>query len=384
MNLSETIDIQKIINWRRHMHMYPEISFKEYETAKYIAGEIAKYPDVEILHPAGNSVIGVLKGGKSGKTVGLRADFDALPITEEADVDFKSRNPGVAHVCGHDCHAAMLLGALDAMYKIRDELSGTVKFIFQHAEEQVPGGAQEITRSGALNDVQAFYASHVFPDAPAGTIKVSPGCITANTDSFHIKIFGTGAHGAMPEKGIDSLLIGTEIVQALNFIISRCVSAFDNAVLTIGSFHAGAAPNIVPDTAEISGTVRSLKPDVRDLIEQNIKDMANAICTAYGALCETEYERGDVSVVNDEKLWEIFKKSVAEMLPDINITEMRPMMGGEDFSAYQAIAPSLFVSIGAGPKSGERYVNHHPKFLVDEEALPIGTALYIAFATGAL
>ncbi|MCL2436826.1 MAG: amidohydrolase, partial [Clostridiales bacterium] len=249
-------------------------------------------------------------------------------------------------------------------------------------EESVPGGAQEIVKSGVLDDVQAFYASHVFPDAPPGILKCSPGTMTANTDVFQIKILGKGTHGAQPEKGIDSLLIGTEIVQAINFIVPRYVSAFANAVITVGCFHAGTAANIVPHTADITGTVRTMDPTVRDFIEQKISDMANGICAAYGATCEFQYERGYASVVNDEPLCEAFKKAALEMLPEINIVDMKPFMGGEDFSAYQQIAPSLFVSIGAAPTSGESFVNHHPKFYINEDAFPIGTALYIAFATG--
>jgi amidohydrolase len=248
--------------------------------------------------------VAVLKGGKPGKTVGLRADFDALPVTEEADVAFKSKVPGVSHACGHDCHAAMLLGALDALYQVKDELHGTIKFIFQHGEEAVPGGALEIVKSGVLDDVQAFYASHVFPDALPGVVKCSPGTMTANTDFFRITIVGKGTHGAQPEKGIDSLLVGTEVVQAINFIVSRSVSAFENAVITVGSFHAGTAPNIVPHTAEIKGTVRTMDPKVRDFIEQKISDSANGICSAYGAKCTFHYERGYASVINDEALCE--------------------------------------------------------------------------------
>ena len=374
---------EKVINWRRFMHKYPEISFKEEKTAAYIAGEIAKYEGVEIFKPAGNSIVAVLTGGKPGKVVALRADFDALPIVEEADVPFKSENVGVMHACGHDCHAAMLLGALDVLHGRRDELPGRVVFIFQHAEELLPGGAQEIVKSGILGQfgIEAFFAVHVFPDAPVGTVKISPGNMMANTDAFKINIQGRGAHGAMPETGIDTLLIGTEVVQALNFITSRYVAAFDNAVLSIGKFSAGTAPNIIPDTAVIEGTVRSMKPKTRDMIENRVKEMAKNICAAYGGTCSVDYLRGYTSVYNDDRLCREFKEVIAKTLPELNMVDMLPLMGGEDFSAYQAIAPTLFLSLGAMPASGEWYINHHPKFELNEDVLPVGTALYAVFAT---
>ena len=395
MNIMELIDIEKITKWRRHLHKFPEVSFNERETSKYIAAEIAaNFPDVQILRWGDQNVadklpnyglVGVLKGGKPGKTLALRADFDALPMNEETDLEFKSVYEGAAHTCGHDCHAAMLLGAMDVLYKIRAELAGTILFVFQHAEEYVPGGAQAIIDTGVFNDfnVQAFYASHVFPNTPVNTIKFSPGSATANTDSFKIEIQGKGGHGSMPEKCIDSVVIGTEVVQALNFIVSRYISAFDPAVVTVGKFSAGTTFNIIPDTAEILGTVRSMKPEVRDLIEQKIHELATDICKAYDATCNVTYKRGYASVVSDADLCTLFNNIVAETLPGIKVVDADPLMVGEDFSAYQAIAPTLFVSLGAMPKCGEYYINHHPKFMVNEDVLPLGTALYVAFATKA-
>ena len=380
MDITKLIDMEKLVAWRRHLHMYPEVAFHETETAKFIEGELKKYPGVEVLRPAGNAVIGVLRGGKPGKTVGLRADFDALPITEEADVEFKSKNVGIMHACGHDCHTAMLLGALDALYKVKDELCGTVKFIFQHAEELIPGGAKGIVDSGVLNDVSAFYASHVFTESPVGSVKTAVGPVSANSDRFTITVIGKGTHAAKPETGIDSLLIGAEIVQGLNYIVSRNVSSFERAVVTVGTFKAGTSFNIIPHTAEIMGTVRTFNPNVQNTIEKRVNEIANGISGAYGARCEIQYERGYASIINDEDLCRLFHEIAAKTLPDVKVSEFEPMMGGEDFSAYGAIAPTLFASIGAGPSSGEVYMVHHPKFVVDEDALPIGAALYAAFA----
>jgi len=274
----------------------------------------------------------------------------------------------------------MLLGAIDVLYGIRSNLCGTVKFIFQHAEELPPGGAVDIVKSGILNDVDAFYGSHIFVDAPAGVIKAAAGPVSANADIFKITLQGKGSHAARPEKGVDTLLIGAEVVQALNFIVSRNVSAFDNAVVTIGAFNAGHAHNIIPDTAEILGTVRTTNPETRQTIKKRIEDALNGICAAYGATSQLDYICGYNAVINDVGLYDFVKSIATKALPNVKVIQMQPMMGGEDFSAYSTIAPAFFAGIGAGPTDGEYFEGHHPKFRVDEAALPIGTAMYVAFA----
>lgn len=380
MDIRSLINEESIINWRRHFHMYPEVAFKEFEGAKYIADELAKFPGIEVLRPTETSVVGVLKGGKPGKVIGLRADFDALPIEEEADVPFKSKNPGVMHACGHDFHAAMLLGAAQVLHKIKDELCGTVKFIFQHAEEVDPGGASQIIATGVLDDVGVFYGAHVSADDPVGIVAAAPGPVYANADFVSVKIQGKGAHAARPDQGIDTILVGAEVVQALNFIVSRNVRSADRAVLTIGIFHAGTAENIIPDSAHIAGTVRTYTPEVRDLMEERINQVTKGICDAYGAKATVNYERGYSAVVNDDELYDFFTKLVPEVLPDVNMKVMEPIMGAEDFSAYGKIAPALFAGIGASVAGEVRYGHHHPKVQFNEKALPIGAALYIAFA----
>ena len=383
MDIMSLINIEKITNWRRHFHMYPEVAFKEYESSNYIAKELENYPDIEILRPTETSIVAVLKGGKPGKVVGLRADFDALPVEEETDLPFKSKNAGVMHACGHDFHPAMLLGAVDVLCGIKDELCGTVKFIFQHAEEKEPGGASQIIATGVLDDVNAFYGCHVSADEPAGTLLAASGPIYANADFFGIDIQGKGAHAARPEQGIDTILVGAEVVQALNYIVSRNVTSKERAVLTVGTFHAGTADNIIPDSARITGTVRTYTPKIRSLIEGKISTLAENICEAYGASCIVEYKRGYDAVVNDAGLYDLFKKIAGETLPDLTVNVREPLMGGEDFSAYGAIAPIFFAGIGARYEAEEFFGHHHPKVRFDEDALPAGTALYIAFAMNA-
>lgn len=362
--------------------MYPEVAFKEHETTAYIAAQLAQYPGVEVLQDTRHfktGLVAVLKGGKPGKTVALRADFDALPILEEADVPYASKNPGVMHACGHDMHAAMLLGAVDVLHAMKDELCGTVKFIFQHAEELPPGGAREIVASGLLGDVEAFYGCHISAEHPVGTVGLAAGPIYANTDSFTITIQGKGAHAAAPHTGVDPLLIGTEIVQALNFIVSRNIPPNEAAVVTVASFNSGTSHNIIPDTAKILGTVRTYKAEIRDLVEQRINETVQGICAAYGAACKVDYMQGYACVDNDEGLHHLMEKLVPKTLPQATITIQEPRMGGEDFSAYGNIAPAYFSRLGAAPKSGVSNA-HHPKFVVNEDALPLGCALYVAFA----
>ena len=380
MDILKTVDLEKVVNWRRHFHMYPEVGFKEYEGSAYIAGELEKYPGVEVLRPTKTSVVAVLKGGKPGKVIGMRADFDSLPIEEEADVPFKSKNPGVMHACGHDFHAAMLLGAIDVLHKMKDEIEGTIKFIFQHAEEVDPGGASQIIATGVLDDVEAFYGSHVSAEDPVGMLSAAPGPVYANADFFQVNIQGKGAHAARPDQGIDTILVGSEVVLALNHIVSRNVKSSERAVLTIGKFHGGTAENIIPDTVTMGGTVRSYLPEVRELMEERIRAVAKGICLAHGAKEEVRYEKGYSAVVNNEALYKLFLSYAAKVLPDADIKKMEPIMGGEDFSAYGNIAPSLFVGIGANVESENYYGHHHPKVRFNEDALPIGTALYVAFA----
>ncbi|MDR1467435.1 MAG: amidohydrolase [Oscillospiraceae bacterium] len=384
INVDEFINQQKIVEWRRHFHMFPELSFQEYETTKYIIEQLSNYPELDILRPTKTGLIAVIKGEKPGKVVALRADIDALPIQEETDVEFKSKNPGIMHACGHDCHAAMLLGAIDVLYRIKNELSGTIKFIFQHAEEDGrSGGAEEFVKSGFLNDVEAFYGSHVFPEFSVGVVLAGSGPVWASSDAFNIEVIGKGGHAAYPEKAVNPIIIGAEIVRALNLIISNDVIANESAVVTVGSFHAGTMSNIIPNSCEIKGIVRAHQPRVREFIEQKIKLLLDDVDTSYGTKCKLTYSYGYSAVINDENLYHLLKKIATEYLPNIKIEEMNPTMYAEDFSAYRAIAPSFFACIGSKPDSDEYFELHHSRFNINEKVLAIGTALYVEFALSA-
>jgi len=380
LDILKKINKEKLIAWRRHFHMYPEIAYQEFESQQYILDQLKAYPELEVHTPAGTSVVAVLKAAKPGKVVGLRADFDALPIEETADVPFKSKNPGKMHACGHDFHAAMLLGAVDTLYAMKDELCGTIKFIFQHAEEVEPGGAIEIVNSGILDDVEAFYGAHVSAGDACGVIAAASGPIYAAADVFEINISGKGGHAARPDATIDTLLVGTEIVQALNYIVSRNVPSINRSVLTVGMFRAGSAFNIIPDTAEIQGTVRTYNAETRALITRRIHEITDNICAAYGATASVVYNNGYEPVYNDEYLYEVFKKTVQAYLPETTLEKFEPIMGGEDFSAYKKIAPIFFAGVGAKDEAAEPVGHHNPRLILNEGCLPIGCALYVTMA----
>lgn len=373
-NLSE----EHIIGWRRHLHQHPEVSFKEVETAKYVSEILASFGVYELMHPTPTSVIATLKGATPGKVIALRADMDALPIHEEADVDFKSLNDGVMHACGHDAHTAMLLGAAEALAQMKDELSGTVKLIFQHAEELLPGGAREIVAAGVLDDVDLVFGLHVFPMMKTGSVGYLTGPLTAASDTFTLKIQGRGAHGSMPDLSIDPINIGVEIINSINHIISREISPFDTAVISMGKFNSGNAANVIPDTAELMGTVRTLNPDTRVFIKERIYDTIANICNIYKATFDLDYKLGYDPVINDDVATSYVIEAAKKLLPSDAIFEGKTMMGGEDFSAYTNVKPGSFFMLGVGlAEDGYGYINHHPKFKIDEAALIVGAEMFV-------
>ncbi len=377
MNVEKYLVEEEIIEWRRHFHQNPELSFQEYKTSAYIEEQL-KAMGIETMKPTPTSVVGVIKGDGEGKVIGLRADIDALPITEEAAVDFKSTEDGVMHACGHDTHAAMLLGAAKVLVNNRDAFNGTVKLIFQHAEELIPGGAIEIVKSGMIDDLDEIYGIHIFPNIPVGHVLSRPGPVMASSDVAKLKIQGKGAHGSMPDQSIDPVMIGSLVNLNVNQIISRNVSAFDKAVISTGVFQAGAASNIIPDTAHLEFTIRTMSEEVRMFIKERIEKIAKGICEANDATYELDYELGYSVVENDPNCLENVKKAAAVVLGENGYAEMPQMMGSEDFSAYKQIAPGAFMGLGGGVAAdGYGYVNHHPKFCVDESALIYGTKMHV-------
>lgn len=370
-----TVSEEHIIAWRRHMHLHPELSHHEFETSQYIFDVLSTFNNLTLERPTKTSVVATLTGAHPGKTIALRADIDALPIEEETEIDFKSLNPGVMHACGHDCHPAMLLGAAEVLSELKDELHGTVKFIFQHAEEVSPGGAQQLVDAGVLENVEYIFGFHVTNNQPTGNIGVRVGAANASCDDFRLTIQGRGAHGAAPEVSIDPILIGAEIIVNLNHIVSRAVGAFDNAVISVGEFKSGNASNVIPDTAFMQGTIRTTNRTIRALVQERIESMIEHITAMYGATYTLDYLFGTDIVMNDAEATAIARAAAEKVVGAENIYDAQQRMGAEDFSAYTELetVKGTFIRLGTGlAEDGYGYSAHHPKFKVDESGLKFG------------
>ncbi|MHC5228742.1 amidohydrolase [Enterococcus sp. LJL99] len=376
-NILEEMPQADMVKWRRYLHRHPELSFEEVETAKYIKQVLAEFPNLEVKTLTENSVIAILKGSKPGKTIALRGDIDALPIIEESDVEFPSENPGVMHACGHDTHTAMLLGAVKTLTGMQDKIAGTVKFIFQPAEEEPPGGAKLLVEAGVMDDVDMVFGLHIAPNIPTGMIGTRKGALTAASDVFTLKIQGKGSHGSTPELAIDPILIGVEVINNLNHIVSRNVSPFSNVVISIGEFNAGKKANVIPDTAQIQGTVRTNDKEVRMFVKKRIEETIAGICEVYGASYELDYLLGYSQVLNDNHATDIVNEVAEKVVGKQRMFESPQMMGGEDFSAYTDVKPGSFFILGGGTAAeGCGYMNHHPKFKIMEECFKVGAAMH--------
>ena len=365
----KAIPADDLIKWRRHIHENPEVSFKEENTSKYVESILKGLGNIEIIKPAKTSVIGILKGSKPGRTVAFRADMDALPIQEETGLTFASKNENVSHACGHDAHTAMLLATATTLSKMTDQIKGTVYFIFQHAEEQAPGGAIDIVKSEALKDVDAFFGMHVLPNFPVGHIGILPnGAASTTSDEFSLSIIGKGSHGSMPHLGIDPIVIGAEIVNALQTIVSRNVPPGEMTVVTIGKFQSGNAPNVIADKAALEATIRTTTDATRKLVEARIKSLIDNITKAHGATYELDYKHNYPAIQNDSLLNAMVQKSAASAVGQGNVFDAPMMTASEDFSYYHQVAPECFLTLGIG----NGVANHNPKFNLDEKALQNG------------
>lgn len=363
----------EMIEIRRYLHEHPELSFEEKNTAKYIE-EFYQDKDVEIETNVGNGygIIVTIKGGQEGKTVGLRADFDALPITEEADVPFKSKNDGVMHACGHDAHTAYLLILADCLIQLKDEMKGTVKIIHQHAEELPPGGAKSIVESGKLDDLDAIFGIHVLPVGPAGTVGYRSGYSFNGRTYFKLKIKGTGGHGSSPHKANDSIVAGSYFVTSVQTVVSRKVDPMASGVVTIGSFDGKGSFNVIKDSIEIEGDIRYSDDEVQQVIDKEFHRIIRGVEEMFGVECELTYEPDYPPLYNDPELTD-FVANVLESTdePEIKTVKEFPKLApSEDFAYYLEKIPGSYFYIACTPKGVERpYFNHHPKFDIDEDAL---------------
>ena len=372
----------QVIAWRRHLHQHPELSFEEHATADYVEAQLRNMPGLSLSRPTPTSILAVLQGQAGpGRTVMLRADMDALPIQEDSGVEFASQNAGVMHACGHDGHTAMLLGAAQVLSAQREQLTGEVRFIFQHAEELFPGGAQQVVDAGVMNGVDVVVGTHLFSSIPVGQVALKSGPLMAAPDVFELTVIGKGGHGAMPHETVDPIVIGAHIVTALQTIVSRQRDPLEPAVVSVTTFHAGKAHNVIPNSAVLTGTVRTFDPKLREDIPQLMERLVRGVTGAFGATYTLDYVHGYRATVNDPAVTEGLRAVVKEVLGEQALTEAQPTMGGEDFSAYLTQAPGAFVLIGVrNEAAGISAPHHHPAFAIDERALGQGVQVLVGAA----
>ncbi len=382
-SLHDAIDeiLPGLIADRRHLHEHPELGMQEVETAKFVAGRLRHLGLEDIRTGIANTgVTALIRGTNSdgpgaGKVVMLRADMDALPIEEENDVDYRSQNPGVMHACGHDAHTTVLLGTARILMGRRDQFAGTVKVLFQPCEEQPPGGARFMIEQGALEDpsVDAAFGLHVAPDTEVGLVKVLEGPVSAASDTFFVEIQGHGGHGAYPHRRIDPIMAGARIISALQALVSRETDPLERAVITVGSLHAGEADNVIPDTATLTGTVRTFSEETRERFARRIPEVITGIAEAMRATATVDYQPGYPSMVNDAAMADLVRRAATDVLGEEHVLRGAPMMGVEDMAYYFQRVPGCFWNLGVG--NAERGIGtgvHHPRFEMDEAALAIG------------
>ena len=366
------VDVEKVaadaVAWRRHLHAHPELSFQEHETAAFVRERLASFGGLEIESPTPTSVVARLQGGKPGRTLALRADMDALPIHEESGVEFPSTVDGVMHACGHDGHTAMLLAVALLLTEGRAELAGEVRFLFQHAEEVPPGGAAELVAAGVLDGVDSVVGCHLISDLDVGRVAVLDGAAMAAADTFSARIVGRGGHAAIPHETVDPIAVAAQAISSLQQIVSRGTSPIDSVVVSVTRIAAGTADNIIPEAVEVGGTVRTFKPELRARTREAMARILDGVTAAHGATCTFDYREGYPAVDNDPVLGAIVRGEAGSRLADYE-----PVMGGEDFASYQRIVPGCFFFVGAGGK--DAYPHHHPRFTIDEAALPVGIEL---------
>ena len=385
--ISQSREIHEwIVEKRRAIHRHPELMYEEFETSRLVQNTLSELGIEYEKDIAVTGVVGLVGNGE-GPCIALRADMDALPIHEEADVEFRSEIDGKMHACGHDCHTAMLLGAARVLKDNEGEINGTIKLIFQPAEEGGAGGKM-MRDQGVLEDpdVERIFGLHVSDKLPTGTLASKEGTLLAATSSIKILVSGDGGHAAMPHLTVDPVVTGSKIVVELQTLVSRELDPLESGVISITMANAGSATNVIPSSMELQGTIRSLTSDGITRLQQRVREVAEAIAMANRCIAEVTFPGNDFPpTVNDGDCWELGRISAGEILGEECVSEMGSIMGGEDFSYYTQVIPGCFSFLGVGnPEIGAVYGVHHPKFKVDEDALSLGTAIHVNTAFKAL
>lgn len=375
-----------IVKIRRELHEHPELMYEEFRTSELIRRELDKL-DIQYRHPIAETGVLASIGNGNGPCVALRADMDALPIHEEADVPFKSKIDGKMHACGHDCHVSMLLGAAKLLKDKESEINGTIKLLFQPAEEGGAGG-KLMREEGALEnpDVERIFGLHVWPQMPSGQIGSREGTFLAATSSLSLTVKGVGGHAAVPQLAKDPVLTSARIITNLQSIISRELDPLESGVVSITVINGGNASNVIPSEVKVKGTLRSLTMDGLKELQKRVKEISEGIAQTHGCKAIVEYVGNDYPpTVNDSEMWKFAKNVGIELLGDDNVSDLDAVMGGEDFAYYTEKVKGCFVVLGMNnPDIDATYSVHHPMFKADEDALHIGTALHTIFALKSL
>ena len=385
--VNRVADLQPDIQaWRRDIHQHPELLYEVHRTAALVADRLREFGCDEVVTGLGRTgVVGVIKGNRPAgkgevKVIGLRADMDALPIEEATNLPYASKNPGLMHACGHDGHTAMLLGAARYLAETRN-FAGDAVVIFQPAEEG-GAGAVAMLKDGLMDrfGIEQVYGMHNGPGIPVGSFAIRPGPIMAGGDAVAIRIEGRGGHAARPHKCIDSVLVGAQLINALQSIVSRSVDPLESAVISICEFHAGNARNVIPHTAELTGTVRTLNADVRKLVEKRVREVVAGVAQITGAKIDLTYNRGYPVTVNHVPQTDVAVRAAREIAGDANVEEMPPLMAGEDFAFMLEQRPGALIFCGNGDSAGL----HHPEYNFNDEALVFGTSYWIKLVENTL
>jgi len=373
----------RTIRFRRHLHRNPELSNREMETQAYIRDELADMGLTDIREVAGTGIVVDVVGtaGPSNRKIAIRADIDALPIAEETGLDFSSARPGVMHACGHDAHTAMVLSAAAKFHQEREGFRGTVRLIFQPAEEAEPLGGRRIVAAGLLEDVDAAVGIHVDPYLEVGKIAVAPGSYTLACDIFDIEVKGSSAHAAKPHEGIDAIAIGCAIVAELQKIVSRETDALANLIISVTGFSGGDAYNIIADRVHMKGTVPSSNGDVRSHAHARIREITEGVARLHGGAATIRFVIGEPPVTNDAEMVELIERSAREIIGEGNVQRLGGWSAADDFGFYSEIRPAVYFRLGVRNEAkGATYPLHHPKFQIDEDALPIGVSTLVMAA----
>lgn len=375
------LDLQsQLVAWRRNLHQQPELGFQEQITAAFIAQKLQEW---EITHQSGiaqTGIVATINSKRPGKVLAIRADMDALPIQEANEVSYRSQHEGKMHACGHDGHTAIALGTAYYLNQHRTDWQGTVKIIFQPAEEG-PGGAKPMIESGVLKnpDVDAIIGLHLWNNLPLGTVGVRPGALMAAVECFRASIFGKGGHGAMPDQTVDSIVVASQIVNGLQTIVARNVKPLDAAVVTVGEFHAGTALNVIADSAKMSGTIRYFNPELESLIRERLEAIISGVCQMHGADYQLDHWQLYPPTVNDQAIAELVRSVAVEVVETpVGVVPECQTMGGEDMSFFLNKVPGCYFFLGsANPAKGLAYPHHHPRFDFDETALGMGVEMFV-------